>query len=145
MEPTTEQATREFFEAHERSSAAGDAEALARLYAASFLVAGPNGAQVVKSCDLLHAIPKRKQILEAAGCTSARLTALHETKLDDRYSLVRTEWRWQLHQIGEAPPEVTLSSTFIVQQSSEGLRIVLYLPHGDIMAVLRERGLLQAS
>src|SRR5438552_11177992 len=83
-----------FFENFEKLSALGDAEHLAALYAAAFLVAGPTGTQIVKASDLVHAIPRRKQLFEAAGCTSTTLASLVETRLDDRYSLVRTEWRW---------------------------------------------------
>lgn len=141
MDHAVGQDTRTFFEAFERSSAAGDAEALAGLYAPSFLMAGAAGVQVVKASDLRFAIPKRKQILESAGCPAARLVSLQESKLDNRYSQVRTEWQWRFEREGTAPVEITLPSTFIVEKSDEGLRIVFYLS-GELMATMRERGLL---
>jgi hypothetical protein len=130
-----------FFEAFEAGSEAGDAASLAKLYTESFLVANPNGVQVVRASDLLQIIPKRKQMLDAAGCQAAKLVSLSETRLDDHYSMVRTEWRWRVKG-DENGSEITLPSTFIVRRSSEGLRIAFYLAHGDITAVLRERGLL---
>lgn len=141
----SEPAIRTFFEDFAQRNASGDAEGLVRLYAASFLMARPNGVQVVKAADLLPAIPKRKQLLAAIGCRSTTLASLQETKLDDRYSIVRTEWRWRFDRGGDGPEEITLPSTFIVQQSGEGLQIVFYLAHEDILAVLRERGWLPAS
>jgi hypothetical protein len=95
----------------------------------------------VKASDLLLAIPKRKQLFESIGCRSTTLVSLQETRLDDRYTMVRTEWRWRFEQSAEKPLDVTLPSTFIVQRSPDGLRIVFYLRHQDIMTVLRERGL----
>jgi hypothetical protein len=144
MDQTVDQDTRTFFEAFEQSSAAGDADALAALYSTSFLMAGPNGVQVVKASDLRLAIPKRKQMLASAGCPAARLVSLQESKLDNRYSQVRTEWQWRFQREGTAPAEITLPSTFIVEKSSEGLRIVFYLS-GDLMTTMRERGLLPPS
>jgi hypothetical protein len=141
MDHAVDQDTRTFFEVFERSNAAGDAEATAGLFATSFLMAGANGVQVVRASDLRFAIPKRKHMLESAGCSTARLLSLQEAKLDNRYSQVRTEWQWRIRREGAAPVEITLPSTFIVEKSSEGLRIVFYLS-GDLMATMRERGLL---
>ena len=141
MDGTADLTMQAFFEAFETGSETGDAASLAKLYADSFVVAGANGVQVVKASDLAHIVSKRKQILDAAGCQAAKLVSLNETKLDDRYSMVRTEWRWRLTSGENAPSEITLPSTYIVRRSSEGLQIAFYLAHGDITAVLRERGL----
>jgi hypothetical protein len=145
MTDTDAQTLRPFFEAFERSAAASDTEGLARLYAPTLLVAGPNGAQVVKLTDLLLAIPKRKQLFEAMGCGSARLVALREITLDERYTLVHADWQWRVRSEGRTPTELTLPSTFIVQRSSGDPRIIFYLMHQDIMSVLRERGRLPAD
>jgi len=133
-----------FFQTFERLSAAGDAEALAGLYAATFLSAGPDGVQTVKASDLIQVIPKRKQLLQSIGCQSTKLASVEETKLDDHYSLCRTEWCWRFDH-ADGPVEITLPSTFVVHRSGEGWRIVLYLTHHNIMTVLRERGMLPAA
>ena len=130
---------RSFFGAFERENAAADIDRLARLYAPAILVAGPNGSQVVSRDDLLRAIPKRKQMFEAAGHRSTKLAALQETKLDDRYTLARTEWLWQFARSGEAPTELTLPSTFIVERLDGEFRIVVYMMHHDIGRVLATR------
>lgn len=130
-----------FFEAFERTSETGDAASLAKLYAESFLVANATGAHVLRASDLAQMIPKRKQMLEAAGCGAAKLVSLEETRLDDNYSMVRTQWRWHVKRGDDASQEITLPSTYIVRRSSDGLQIAFYLAHGDITAVLRERGL----
>jgi hypothetical protein len=139
---TSQPTIRAFFEVFEKNSAKGDAASLAKMYSESFMVAGPYGVQVVKASDLEQIIPKRKQILHAAGCGDAKLVSLSEIRLDDHYSMVRAEWRWQVNCGDTESPEIMLPSTYIVRRSSEGLHITFYLAHGDITAVLRERGLL---
>ena len=134
-----------FFQAFEQLSAASNAAELAGLYAPSFLMAGPNGSRVVRAIDLQHAIPKRKELFTSVGCTATHLTALEETVLDDRYSLVRTEWRWHFERSPEAPVEFTLPSSFVIDRSLERWQIVAYIPHADVMAELRRRGLLAAG
>ncbi len=132
-----------FFRRFERSSAAGDVDALVALFAPSFLMAGPSGAQVVKASDMVQAIPRRKQMFAAAGCTATTLQSIVDTPLDSRYSLVRTEWRWTFEQAGPAT-QITLPSTFLVERAADGPRIVCYINHADIQAVLRDRGWLPA-
>jgi hypothetical protein len=134
---------RSFFEAFETAGAALDVDGLARLYAPAILVAGPNGSQVVSRDDLLRAIPKRKQLFDAAGHRSTRLVGLQETKLDDRYTLARTEWRWEFARPAGPPTDLTLPSSFLVEQANSETRIVVYLMHHDVTSELRERGLLQ--
>jgi hypothetical protein len=139
---TPQPAIRAFFEAFETVNQTNDATVLANLFADPLVVAGPNGAQVVKASDMARIIPKRKQMLDAAGCGPAKLVSLNETRLDDHYSMVRTEWRWRVKGSDSAALEITLPSTYIVRRSNEGLQIVFYLAHGDITAELRERGLM---
>jgi hypothetical protein len=131
---------RPFFEAFAAKSTASDVEGLARLYAPTILVAGPDGTHIVTSADLLRVIPKRKQLLESIGYRSTTLVGLHEIELDQRYTLARTEWQWQFGPAGAARTELTLPSTFIVERSSDGVRIVVYVMHQDLVGVLRDRG-----
>ena len=134
-----------FFRTFERLSAESNAADLAGLYAPSFLLAGPSGSQLVRAADLQQAIPKRKDLFKTLGCTSTHLATLEETSLDDRYSLVRTEWHWRFERPAEALVEFTLPSSYVVERSPDGWQIVAYIPHADIMAELRRRGLLVPS
>jgi len=134
---------RPFFQAFENASATTDVDALMRLFAPVILVAGPSGSQAVKAADLMMAIPKRRQMFAAAGCQNTTLVGLHEQRLDDRYTLARTEWRWQFTPNGRVPTDLTLPSTFLVDHSNDDdPRIVVYLMHHDIGSVLKEHGLI---
>jgi hypothetical protein len=131
-----------FFQTFETMSAALDVEGLARRFAPAVLVAGTSGTQVVKSADLLLAIPKRKQMFEAAGWRSTTLVGLREEALDDRYTLARTEWRFHFTPRGGAPTELTMPATYLVDRSDREPRILVYVMHHDIARVLKERGLI---
>jgi hypothetical protein len=144
--PTTGDDTiRQFFEKFEQSNAAGDAPAVAELFAPTFMSAGADGARVVTSTDLLAAIPRRKQMLGQIGWQSTALVALHETKLDDDYSAVNTEWRWRFARSGEVAHDITLPSTFIVHRPKNRAPTIVFYLTGDIMGVLRQRGFLAPS
>jgi hypothetical protein len=82
-------------------------------------------------------------MLQAIGHRSTRLVSVHEAKLDERHSMVRTAWKWRFEPLGAEANEITLESTVILRRSSDGLRIVFYLNHEDIMTALRSRGLLR--
>jgi hypothetical protein len=131
-----------FFRTFEQLSAESKAADLAGLYAPSFLLAGPSGSQLVRAADLQQAIAKRKDLFKTLGCTSTHLATLQETSLDDRYSLVRTEWYWRFEQSSQALVEFTLSSSYVIERSPDRWQIVAYIPHADIMVELRRRGLL---
>jgi hypothetical protein len=133
---------RSFFEQLQRFGSASDVEGLARMYAPTIMIAGPNGAQVITAAALVQAIPQRKRLFEAAGHRKTTLTSIEPAMLTNRYSLVRTEWQWTFEHQPAGPVVVTLPSTFVVDLVDDAPQIVLYLMHEDVAAVLRQRGLL---
>ena len=144
--PTSgDETIRQFFEKFDRSNATGNAQAVAELFAPTFMSASADGTIVIKSTDLLAAIPRRKQVLQQIGWQSTALVALQETRMDDAYSMVNTEWRWRFGRQGEPVHDITLPSTFIVHRWNDREPEIVFYLTGDIMAVLRQRGLLAPS
>ena len=133
---------RSFFETFAAANAASNPEQLAALYASTILVAGPQGPRVILREDLLGAIPQRQRVLDSVGHHTTTLVTCDETPLADRYALVRTTWRWDFHA---KDVSITVPSTFLVDRGGDLPQIVVYLPEGDVMAALRERGLLGAQ
>ena|SRR5438093_3193834 len=131
---------REFFATFERLNAADEVDEQVKLYADPFLMADPNGSRVVTVGELAAAIPKRKQLFKGIGSIGTRLVTLAETPLDDHYTMVKTTWRWEFDR--PVQPDIVVPSTYIVRTSGDTMKIVLYLNHGDIMSIFRERGLL---
>ena len=136
---------RTFFERFESLGAASDVDSLVAMYAPNVMIAGPNGAQVVRPADILRAIPQRKQLLDSAGHRETALVGFEETPLTDRYSLVRVEWRWRFERAAAEPTTITLPSRFIVDCAGDVPHIVLYMNDTDVATVARERGILPST
>ena len=131
---------RAFFERFQSASAASDVDGLAAMYGVNVMIAGPNGAQVVSSAQLLQVIPKRQQLLASIGHVDTTLVGFDETRLTDRYSLVRAQFQWRFKPAATGP--VSLPSTYIVDRGGDELKIVLYMNEQDVVSVLRDRGVL---
>jgi len=131
-----------FFREFEKNSNTGDGDQIANQFADPFMVADPSGSRVVRSADLRSAIPQRKKLFKSLGCRTTTLESIHETKLDDQYVLAKTEWRMQFDHGTGTPENITAWSTFVIQTSGETPKIVFYLTHENIMAVLRQLGIL---
>ena len=125
-----------FLRSFERTDTRGDVAALATCYADTFLVAGPDGSRAVRREDFALALPKRERMFEEMGCRSTKLGSAVVSSLDDRYAMAETTWKMDFKG-----REVEVGSTFIVDTKDE-LKVVVYLTHQDIGAVLRRRGML---
>lgn len=112
-------------------------------FASTFLAAGPQGASCERRDDFGLAIPKRKQLFESVGLRSTELVRIEADSLGPRYSLARTQWKMLFESGTQAPKEILVESTYIVDTVLEPFQIVLYLAHQDIMAILKERGILK--
>ncbi|WP_353073055.1 hypothetical protein [Tunturiibacter gelidiferens] len=118
----------------------GSAEEIVEQFADVFMSADPSGARAVPSSKLLMAIPLRRKLFEGVGGGATALASVEQTRLDDRYVLLKTEWLMKLDR-GSGPGDgLTLRSTFVLYRSDDGLKIVFYLNHEDLTSLLRERG-----
>jgi len=138
-----------FFETYQQANA-GQGASVAALFADTFLAAGPDGARAVPATAFVAVLEKRRELFARLGSQPAELVALEESPLDSRYALAKTRWRMTFRSEGhsrEAQPceawaeeSFEVHSTFLVDLASE--RILVYLAHQDIFAILRERGIL---
>jgi hypothetical protein len=120
--------------------------ASAALFADTFLAAGPDGAKAVPAAAFGPVLEKRKQMFEQAGSRSTELISLEEIPLDARYAFARTRWRMTFVRDREAETgnpsngqSLTVDSTFLIDLEAQ--RILVYLAHQDILAILRQRGI----
>jgi len=133
-----------FFRRFELNNNNSDFSATVSQFADTFMAAGPQGAQCVRASDFALALPKRKQLFESFGCHSMQLIRVDAHSLGDRYSMAHTRWKMNFAE-GDLPTgPVFVDSTFIVETTEQQSRIVLYLAHQDVMAILKERGLTKA-
>jgi len=132
---------RRFFETFEQTSAGGDIDRMVALFADPFMSADSTSVRAVNASEFRAALPKRKQLFSTLGCTSTKLISVEETPLDDRYVMAKTIWQWEFPQPVEP---IVLPSTYIIRKGGDAPLIVFYLT-GDVMSVLRSRGLLPSA
>jgi hypothetical protein len=131
-----------FLREYERNNNVGDMEALVAQFGDVFMIADPHGVNAVRASDFAVALPRRKRLFDEMGCRSAELVSMTEMMLDSRYGMAETQWRMTFSGRGGREDVVLANSAFIVDAGVDPMKIVLYMPHQDIMAILRERGLL---
>jgi hypothetical protein len=131
-----------FLKRYETNANIGTAEEIVSQFAEVFMAADPSGARPVPASVLLAAVPQRKKLFESMGSGVTTLASLEQTRLDDRYILLKTEWLVKFDRGNGRSEELRLRSTFIVQRFDDRMRIVFYLNHEDLATVLREKGLL---
>ena len=132
----------QFFRDFEANDNAEHIDAIVAQFADTFLFAGPDGSQAVRTHDFARALPKRKQFFKQLGCISTELQSVAPVKLGERYVLASTRWRMLFQQESKPEEQITVESTFLVDMGGPVAKIVFYLPHHDVMALLQEKGLL---
>jgi hypothetical protein len=125
---------RGFFEVFSRASATLDLDALAGLFAETFLSSDPAGTTVVPRPAFLQALPRRAQAFAEAGVGPAVLTRLTHTELDPHHVLARTTWaapRIPGDSSGDSGGggEVRLESSFLLRRDGDLLRVIAYITH----------------
>jgi hypothetical protein len=138
-----------FLALYAQETAEDNMPAVVSHFAGLFLFAGPSGALPVRASDFAAALPKRKLLFDKLGSQPAELIAIHETFLDSRYVLARTTWRFCFQPNNTPAQQFDTDSTFLIDTGLHGtpesdFKILLYLPHHDVMKILRDRGILQA-
>jgi hypothetical protein len=131
-----------FLKRYEVNSNVGDAEEVVKQFADVFMAADPGGARAVPSSVLLMAIPQRKKLFESVKSSVTTLASVKQTRLDERYVLLETEWLVKFDRGRGHCEDLTLGSTFVVHRSDDGMKIVFYLNHEDLTSVLRKKGVL---
>jgi hypothetical protein len=136
-DPTLDDQVREFFDRFTAASDGPDVEALGELFGETFLAADPAGARPVPRELFLQALPRRAELFAAAGITRVALDDLRYEALDGTYVLARTGWRGErVDAHGERAAPLRLDSSFLLRRDGDRLRVVLYLNHQDLRAVL---------
>lgn len=127
-----------FFDRYERAGNVLDMDVLADCFHDEFLNLDPNSANAVTREALLAALPMRERMFASVGATGTDLAGLSETPLDDMHTLVETTWCVRFEK-PEKAQTLMLAASFLLRRVRNDWRIVLYLNHNDIGAVLNAR------
>ena len=102
------------------------------LFGATFLALDPTGAVALTPAILAGVLPARRAAFDAAGVGAVHRTNASQLRLDDHHLLVSADWTAER---ADAVP-LHLESTFLVRREADGHRILVYLNHHDVTAVL---------
>jgi hypothetical protein len=114
---------------------------LSSQYADTFMFGGPQGVQSIKKKDFLRVIPKRKGFFTSVGLKTTKLASLEETRLDERYSLIKACWTMRFEKDLHKSIDDEISATYIVFLENDSLRIVFQIDHQDLQTRVQELGL----
>jgi hypothetical protein len=134
-----------FFKQYEQTSNSSDTESMLAQFAESFTVATPQGPQIIRATDFARVLPRRKALFDHLGCQAATLDSLKATHLNDHFALVDTTWRMRFSLPNNRSDEFVVASSFMVYIEGSAAKIFLYMPHQDIMQMLRDRGILTST
>lgn len=121
----------EFLDAFDRRNAQGDTDTTA-LFGATFLALDPTSVVALTPRALAAVLPARKQMFAGAGVRSLCRENAREQRIDEQHTLIRVEWVAER----DAGPPLRLSSSFLLRREPDGLRVVVYLNHDDVRALL---------
>lgn len=103
-------------------------------FAENFLAVDPNSVTVLTPAMLAAALPLRRRKFQDAGISEVCRRETRQLELDERHLLVAAEW--DADRPGQQP--IRLESTFLLRRDTAGLRILVYLNHHDVAALLGE-------
>jgi hypothetical protein len=120
-----------FIEEFDRTSSQANTEATA-LFAETFLALDPARALALTPTMLAGALHARRGMFAKAGVGAVRRTNARQLRLDDHHVLVAADWT--ADRADREP--LRLESTFLIRREPDGPRIVVYLNHHDVAALL---------
>ena len=102
------------------------------------MFAGPGGVQSVKKEDFIRMVPKRKQWFASLGLVDSKVTLVDETRLDSKYSLVKTAWTMSFEKTRGITQTLKTSATYILEWNQGAAQIVFQIDHQDVSAAVKQ-------
>jgi hypothetical protein len=99
-----------------------------------FLALDPAGVHTLSPAVLSRVLPARREMFAKAGVTTVSRRSATESWIDDVHRLVTVEWNAERAEAAA----ITLKSTFVLRREQGRLRVVVYLNHDDVQALLAE-------
>lgn len=101
------------------------------LFASTFLAVDPDHAVSLTPEQLAATLAARRAMFDNAGVSQVRRQGARQLRLDDRHVLVSGQWTAE-----RAGGALMLSSTLLVRSEHNRYRVLVYLNHHDIAALL---------
>jgi hypothetical protein len=127
-----------FFRLYEQANNDFDVELISKLYANTFMFAGPQGVQAVKKEDFVKLLPRRKEFMKTAGLSSSRIDSVEAIPLDSRYMLVKTAWTMRVRAENGGDIRGKISASYILSTIGDSFEIVFQVDHQDLMKTIQD-------
>jgi hypothetical protein len=134
-------AVEKLFAEYEKAFAALDLNRTAEFFADSFISAGPSGTITLSKTEFLKEAHKAADFYRSIGQKSAKILSLAEAPISEQYSMVKVHWGVTFQKTGDRLIEFDVS--YLVQNTGEEPKIILFIAHQDEQKAMRDLGLLE--
>lgn len=141
VDESRQDALRAFFERYAKASRSEDPQALAAMYAASFLVGGPQGSMTfANDASFVDWLKQVYDFNQQHGMRSLEVVSVAPVALSPLHTLAIVRWGARFEKTGDRLVEFQIS--YLVEGSAEGMVILSYISQADQEAEMKALGLL---
>lgn len=112
----------------------------AAFFADTFISAGPKGTIAQSKKEFLQKAEQASSFYKSVGQTSAKIISKSIIPVSDQYTMVTVHWGVTFKKTGNELIEFDVS--YIVYQSQDEPRIILFIAHQDEEEAMKKLGLL---
>jgi len=131
----------QFFTHYAELSLGLQPEALARLYAPTFIVGGPQGSRAFPNdARFIEWLRQVANFNRQHGMRALAVVSVHETTLSPRHALATVTWAARFEKTGERVIEFDIA--YLVEQADASWQILSYISRSDQETEMKKAGLL---
>jgi hypothetical protein len=131
---------RAFFEHYAKASQAADPRALAAMYAASFIVGGPQGSKAfTNDARFIDWLKQVHALNEKHGMRTLEVVSADPIALSPLHTLAIVKWGARFEKTGDRRVEFQIS--YLVEDGSDSMKILSYISQADQEAEMKRLGL----
>jgi hypothetical protein len=131
---------RTFFEDYAKASQASDPRALAAMYAASFIVGGPQGSMTfANDARFIDWLKQVHDFNQEHGMRALEVVSADPVALSPIHSLAIVKWGARFEKSGDRRVEFQIS--YLVEGGTDGMKILSYISQSDQEAEMKALGL----
>lgn len=117
-----------------------DFKTITGFYTDAFMSAGPKGIIAQNKDEFSQKAQEAASFYRSVGQKSARIISKRMIPICDKYSMVVIRWGVFFEKTGSKPVEFDVS--YIVFESDDEARIILFIVHEDEAAAMKKLGIL---
>jgi hypothetical protein len=130
-----------FFEQYAKASQAQNPQALAAMYAASFIVGGPEGSMsFTNDARFIEWLKQVYDFNQKHGMRALEIVSVDPIALSPAHTLAIVRWGARFERTGDRLVEFQIS--YLLEHTTEKMKILSYISQADQQAEMRALGLL---